>query len=189
MVQLSIAPTTYRTESLSGNNLIWIGKDYLFKGVNGNSELSVSLKQSTEQLQETLAQVKIKVSDLILNKKKSYFQTFLLSRKEVVAILIVGFQIAKKNYYVSKQAFPIKVARQSHAQTELSRSKTTKIKRSPRKKEQRMEAREEGLPSPRANPIRVRKYKGGKNIKIGRASRFATDSINVPGPCDYHIES
>lgn len=81
MVQLSIMPTTYRTEALLGNNLIWIGKEYLFKNVNGSDELSVSLKLTAEDVEETLAQVKIRASDLILNKKKSYFQTFLLSKK------------------------------------------------------------------------------------------------------------
>jgi len=28
------------------------------------------------------------------------------------------------------------------------------------------------LPSPQANKIKIKKYLGGKNIKIGRASRF-----------------
>jgi|688.fasta_scaffold2429465_1 hypothetical protein len=32
------------------------------------------------------------------------------------------------------------------------------------------------LPQPRVNPIRMKKYLGGKNIKIGRASRFLNDS-------------
>lgn len=126
-------------------------------------------------MESTLAQVSIKISDLILNKKKCYFQTFLLSKKEVVAILIIGFQITKRNYAINRQVFPLKATRQTHAQTELSRSKTTKIKRhsrSPRRKLERIETREAALPSPRLNPIRVKKYQGGRNIKIGRASRF-----------------
>ena len=79
--------------------------------------MSISLKQNTEDVESTLAQVKIRVSDLILNKKKCYFQTFLLSKNEVVAILILGFQVVKRNYAVSKQVFPLKGTRQTHAQS------------------------------------------------------------------------
>lgn len=46
------------------------------------------------------------------------------------------------------------------------------------------------LPSPKRNLIKMRKYLGGKNIKIGRAHRF-DDSFNDinPGPADYSILS
>lgn len=44
--------------------------------------------------------------------------------------------------------------------------------------------------SPKQNPIKMRKYLGGKNIKIGRASRFGLGTnIFKPGPGDYEIES
>lgn len=74
-----------------------------------------------------------------------------------------------------RQVYPLKIARQSQAQTEFSKNKTTKkIKRkSPKKRSgEKQYGKVEKLPEARANPIRVRKYLGGKNIKIGRASRF-----------------
>lgn len=85
----------------------------------------------------------------------------------------------------------MKIARESHAHTEFSKSKTTKIKRRSIKKRKSKErkSKEQKIPSPRPNPIRVKKYKGGKNIKIGRASRFENDNLKIPGPGDYFINS
>lgn len=46
------------------------------------------------------------------------------------------------------------------------------------------------LLSPKTNAIKMKKYRGGKNIKIGRAHRF-DDNFNElqPGPADYSILS
>lgn len=106
-------------------------------------------------------------------------------------MVILGFQISKKNYIVSRQAYPLKLARKSQAYTEFTKSKTTKIKRGSRsrKKVSPNLQKNSNLPQPRANPIRLKKYLGGKNIKIGRASRFLNDSKYIPGPGDYEIES
>lgn len=42
----------------------------------------------------------------------------------------------------------------------------------------------------RVNPIRIRKFIGGKNIKFPKASRFIDKtSKEMPGPGEYEIES
>ena len=66
-------------------------------------------------MEEVIGRVQIKISDLLLNKKKNYFQTFLLTKKDVLAIIIIGFQITKKDYIVSRQAYPLRLARKSQA--------------------------------------------------------------------------
>lgn len=115
----------------------------------------------------------------------------------MLAIIILGFEIGRK-FKISRQIYPRK-GRQSHANTEVAtRSKTThkneenihtgKTKKMVMKESQQTQA--DKLPSPRVNPVRFRKYIGGKNIKIGRANRFVPDShAELPGPGDYEIES
>ena len=41
------------------------------------------------------------------------------------------------------------------------------------------------MPEARANIIKLRKYLGGKNIKIGKSIRFYDEQKKIPGPGDY----
>jgi hypothetical protein len=45
------------------------------------------------------------------------------------------------------------------------------------------------LPSPKQNPITAKKYRGGANIKIGKAHRFDQQQNIHPGPGNYELES
>lgn len=70
--------------------------------------------------------------------------------------------------------YPLQIERKSQAHSEITRSKTTKFNANLLGKKilEQKEERFERMPSPKANPIKLKKYLGGRNIKIGRASRF-----------------
>ena len=119
------------------------------------------------------------MSDLLLNKKQNYYQCLVLSEKEVIGNLIIGYHINKDKRTLELEHFKQEVSSVTQLKKKMSRRRSTD--------HHQYESRPSRLPEPKTNPIKMRKYQGGHNIKIGRASRFDKVQKGLPGPGKYEI--
>jgi hypothetical protein len=159
-VELHSNESFYTTEQLKGNNLIWIGKQFQFEMREPSSELLVVVKGEDKKI---FGQLKISFKDLLLSRKQGYFQGLVLGEKEIVGNLVIGYELPKSHQ--ATRVHPHQGSA-SHSATELKKKPVAR----PPRTDSNYPSRK--LPSPKANPIKQRKYTAGKNIKIGRAHRF-----------------
>lgn len=93
--------------------------------------------------------------------------------------MIIGYQISKDKKVSDLYNFK----QDASSATQLKKKKMSHARRST--EHNNYESRPSKLPSPKTNPIKTRKYQGGLNIKIGRASRFENEGKGLPGPGKY----
>ncbi len=76
------------------NNLLWKGNGYLFTKLSMNEEIKIEFMNDHGKISSIIGNVKIKMRDLSLNSTiQSIYKTFLINQNDIVADLIIGYQV------------------------------------------------------------------------------------------------